>query len=72
MKQLCSTVIHEYRHYLLSIQEYRSISTNMEKNGMDLTSISEHHPHEIECKKFEKEWADLCFSQLRKKLYSKS
>jgi hypothetical protein len=72
MKQLCSTVLHEYRHYLLSIQEYRSLSRKLEDDGVNISDISEIHPHEIECRRFEKEWADTCFSQLRKKLYSKS
>jgi len=72
MKQLCYTVIHEYRHYLLSIREYRSLSRIMEREGSNLDYLSWNHPHEIECRDFEKKWGDLCFSELRKELYSKS
>jgi len=71
MKQLCSTVIHEYRHYLLSVREYRSIHRNLEDKGVDLTAVSEVHPHEVDCRKFEDKWADQCFRQLRKELYKK-
>lgn len=72
MKQLCATIIHEYKHYLLSIREYRSLSRYMENQGSDLEDISWDHPHELECREFEKIWTEKCFSQLRKKLYSKS
>jgi hypothetical protein len=72
LNELCKTVIHEYSHYLLSIREYRSLSRNMQKKGSDLSVISVDHPHEVQCREYEKEWGDKCFSELRKKLYSKS
>ncbi len=71
MKEVCRTVIHEYKHYLMSIREYRSIATQFRKKGYSENNISFNHPHEKECRSFENDNDDLCFSQLRKKLYSK-
>ena len=71
MKELCKTVIHEYRHYLMSVREYRSLYKDMAASGSDPEVISHIHPHEKECREFEEKWGGLCFSQLRKKLYKK-
>jgi hypothetical protein len=71
MRELCKTVIHEYRHYLMSIREYNSLYKKMEREGSDPEIISYEHPHEKDCEDFEDEWGELCFSQLRKKLYKK-
>jgi hypothetical protein len=72
VRELCKTVIHEYKHYLLSIREYRSFLAKLENKGLDTDDIANKHPHEKKCRAFEDQWGDQCFSQLRKKLYSKS
>jgi hypothetical protein len=71
VKQLCGTVIHEYRHYMLSTREYKAISFDLVIAGWDLDRISTDHPHEKDCQEFEKTWIDVCFSALRKDLYRK-
>jgi len=71
VKQLCSTVLHEYKHYLLSLDEYFKIQSRLEKKGLKQLQINQEHPHEIKCREFEKKWVDLCFKELRNKLYKK-
>ena len=71
MKDLCKTVIHEYKHNLLSDEKYESIMNRLEKKGYSDDDIYEKHPHEKKCKEFENKWGDICFNELRRKLYKK-
>jgi hypothetical protein len=58
-KELCGTVLHEYKHYLLNT----TFSNKQIKSG-------KQHPHEKNCNRFEKKWKDVCFNELKDKLLS--
>jgi hypothetical protein len=69
--QLCETIIHEYKHYLLSEKEYEKIQTKYLKTGMTISEVTDIHPHEKKANNFEDKWGVICFNELRNKLYKK-
>lgn len=71
VRQLCRTVIHEYKHYLMGLKEFYQLYGKFVKKGKNLDYIEDHHPHEIKAERFEKRWTDLCFKELKNKLYGK-
>lgn len=70
IRELCLTVLHEYKHYLLDIEKYTEIYFKMKINGRDDDYIASHHLHEKLCEKFEKTHIDKCFNQLKNKIYN--
>jgi hypothetical protein len=58
-RELCGTVLHEYKHYLLNT----TFSSKQAKSG-------KQHPHEKYCNKFEGIWKDVCYNELKDKLLS--
>jgi len=69
--ELCCTIIHEYKHYLLNDDEYNIIKNKMIKNNNDIDDIRLNHPHEIKTRKFELKWGIVCFNELKYLLYKK-
>lgn len=72
VKELCVTIIHEYKHYLLGYREFQYFSRKMFKDGRDVNYIQDHHPHELKIARFEKRWGDVCFKELKRKLYDRT
>ena len=58
-KELCGTVLHEYKHYLLNT----TFSSKQAESG-------KQHPHEKYCNRFENRWKNVCFNELKNKLLS--
>lgn len=71
-KELCETVIHEYHHYLMSDREYRRFEKELNEKYEDKKSAYKKHPHEIIASKAEEKWGNICFNELRNKLYKKN
>jgi len=71
MNRLCKTVLHEYKHYLMCDDEYIVLEKKLKKCGIATDKIYDKHPHEIRARKFEKTWGDICFKELKNKLYAK-
>jgi hypothetical protein len=69
MRELCTTMIHEYKHFKLDPEEYVSLHHDLIKMGKTLDNIHMNHPHEKRCIRAERTWGDTCFNQLRNKLY---
>ena len=70
-KELCRTVIHEYKHYLLGDKKFNKITKRLRKKGYSDYDISFCHPHEKKAENFEDIWTDICYSELKNKLYRK-
>jgi hypothetical protein len=72
IKELCNTIIHEYKHYLLNEREWNLLYRKLEKSGItDSYDIIYKHPHEKEAIKFEKKYGPICYKELKNKLYKK-
>lgn len=71
VKELCETVIHEYKHYQLSEFEFKVYFNRMKKEGHDEDYIYDNHPHEKKAERMEKKYGKQCFDELRSKLYKK-
>lgn len=72
VKELCNTVIHEYKHYLLSEDDFQREYKKLKKLGYpeeDAWIIK--HPHEKITKKFADKWAHVCYNELKHELYKK-
>jgi len=69
VKQLCETVIHEYKHYLMNDKEYDELKALMKKYG-DYDFVY-NHPHEKKANYAEKKWGRICYNELKSKLYRK-
>ncbi len=63
-KELCNTIIHEYKHYKLDPKEFDVISDAMIKEGYEIHEINFQHPHEKICNKFAKKWESKCYNEL--------
>src|ERR1035437_3275082 len=50
IKDLCSTVIHEYKHYLQNNSDYEPIYCKLISEGKSPMKVSEIHPHEKKCR----------------------
>jgi len=74
IKSLCSTVIHEYKHYLSDFREWETI-LNKKNNSTDSIHDSKYDVYnssfEKKARRFENKWKDVCFNELRNKLYQK-
>jgi len=71
-KELCNTIIHEYKHYLLSDAEYIRIDKLMSlKYKNDSYNLYYNHPHEIKARKAEKKWGGVCYESLKKELHKR-
>ena len=66
-EKLCDTMLHEYKHYLLSSLEYTKEYYKLKKKFTD-SEMHDVHPHEIECRKFGRKWNKECFDDLKKEL----
>lgn len=72
VRDLCGTVTHEYKHYLLNEKEYNIERKNLKKNGIKKDDdINRYHPHEKLARRFEGKWGHVCYNELQKKLYKK-
>jgi hypothetical protein len=71
VKELCETVIHEYKHYLMNDDEYDVLANIMKKRGRDKEYMKYNHPHEKRARRMENKWGEICFNELRNKLYKK-
>jgi len=68
LKDICKTIAHEYKHYLLCPNEYFKLQKKLSKHNLDGYA---DHPHEKRCFKFEEKWGNICFEILKNKLYKK-
>lgn len=68
LREVCKTIGHEYKHYLLSPKDYLKIQDKLYKKNLD-TYLN--HPHEKKCIRFEEKWGNKCFEELKNKLYKK-
>jgi len=71
VRELCCTVIHEYKHYLMSEKEFRILHKKMTERGCEYDDILRNHPHEKRAVRAENTWGDICFNELKSKLYKK-
>lgn len=72
IKELCETIIHEYKHYLMSDDEYDVLTNIMKTRGKKLGDLKYNHPHEKRARRMEAKWGEICFQELRNKLYKKT
>jgi hypothetical protein len=72
VRTLCNVVLHEYKHYLLNDNEWNKIHKTLVKLGFDAEEAMFIHPHEKKTEQFEKEWGDICYNELKSKLYKKN
>lgn len=70
-RELCRTIIHEYTHYMLSSKNYDRIYKKMIKAGYSDSDLLLEHPHEIVCNMAEDLCTDICYDELKNKLYKK-
>lgn len=72
---LCKVVCHEYKHYLLSEDDwklkYKILKKQLKKSGLSDDEIVDIHPHEEIAIRFENKWGNVCFNELKNKLYKK-
>jgi hypothetical protein len=68
-KGTCKTVLHEYKHYLMSEKEFDVILKKLRKLGYNYDYIAFNHPHELRAIRMEKRWGDVCYNELKDKLY---
>jgi len=71
VRELCETVVHEYKHYLLNHDEYEKIEKKMQMSGLTDSDLYTKHPHEKGAIRMEKKWGEICFNELRNKLYKR-
>ena len=72
VKELCDTVIHEYKHYLLSENEFQLEYRKLKRQGFsEENAWINKHPHEKLTKKFAKKWSHVCYNDLKSQLYKK-
>jgi len=64
-RDLCATVIHEYKHYLMNNEEYLKIEKKMFKVYPDNDYVYENHPHEKRAFKAEEKWGGVCYEELK-------
>jgi uncharacterized protein YjaZ len=70
IKELCQTIGHEYKHYLMDQKEHFKITKKLSKiYGEDEAYLK--HSHENRCRRFELKWGNICFNELKSKLYKK-
>lgn len=69
VRELCETVIHEYKHYLMSDREYDVLERKLKKQKCRSVDIYDAHPHEKRAMKMEYKWGDVCYRELKNKLY---
>jgi hypothetical protein len=72
VRELCNTVIHEYKHYLLNHDEYEKIEKKLEKSGISSEELYTKHPHEKSAVRMENKYGDICYAELRNQLYKKT
>jgi uncharacterized protein YjaZ len=68
--ELCDTVLHEYKHYLMSIREYDKLTKELIKAGCNKKKAAAKHPHEKRAVCFAKKWSPICYEELKYKLES--
>ncbi len=72
VKHLCEIIIHEYRHYKLNDAEYDKHTKKLKKLGLSSEQIYKIHPHEKSANRSEKQWGDICYQELKSRLYRKT
>lgn len=70
-KELCETVIHEYKHYIMNDNEYDRLTEKLKKKGRDEDFFLYHHPHEKRARYAERKWGKICYGELRYRLYKR-
>lgn len=65
VKELCETIIHEYKHYLSSVDEYDALTNIMKIQGKDPGSLNYNHPHEKRARRMEDKWGVICYNELK-------
>lgn len=71
--ELCDTVIHEYKHYLLSEDEFQLEYKKLKKQGYSENDAWIYkHPHEKITKKFANKWGHVCYNELKHELHKRN
>jgi hypothetical protein len=72
-KDIISTVLHEYKHYLLDTKQYTKIFYDLINKNPKLNDnkIRDLHPHEIKCEEFEIKWRDEFYEELKHELHKR-
>jgi hypothetical protein len=65
-KSLCDTLLHEYKHYLLSNCEYENIYNILYKKYNTDDKVYTKHPHEKLARKFAKDHINFVYRKLMK------
>lgn len=68
LKDLCGTVIHEYKHYLLNDKEFQREYRKLKKQGLTEEVTNQKHTHEKKARRFENKWKFICYNDLKKQL----
>ncbi len=66
-QELCETVVHEYKHYLMDDDEYDRITELQKTLGRDSDYLFYNHPHEKRARYAEKKWGMICYNELKLK-----
>jgi hypothetical protein len=64
-QELCETVIHEYKHYLMDDDEYDKITEAQKILGRDADYLFYNHPHEKRARYAEKKWGMVCYNEVK-------
>jgi hypothetical protein len=72
-REVISTILHEYKHYLQESIKYSDIFYEIQAKhpGKNHKEIRKLHPHEVKCIKFENKWKDICYEELKEQLHVK-
>lgn len=66
MLELCDTIIHEYTHYLLDLNEFNEYYRMLRKICYNEDETLDLHPHEVLADNRAKRWYRICYNQIRK------
>lgn len=67
-EELCKTVIHEYKHYLMNHTEYLIIEKKLYRACANHDSVYSKHPHEKRAINAENKWGKICYNELKSEL----
>jgi hypothetical protein len=71
--ELCDTVIHEYKHYLLDEDEFLLEYKKLKKQGYsEKDALTDKHPHENMAIEFANKWGHVCYNELKHELHKRN
>lgn len=65
-EELCEIIIHEYTHYMQDNNEFDEIYYKLKDKGIKEMNIYKTHPHEIKCRIYGRQYAEICSLETKK------